>query len=367
MGLFNFFKGNGKGKSLSPDQAWNKPVAKEDKKFYQPDSYYTRASYEGTMMEKRVVTYPERKKTAVSSDRGLYPSEILLLEYCNKGIYPNPENGYPGFWWFEYGIRNVGVMLKTLEDRGFIILGSPEDSVNSLKVNEIKELLKSKGLNTTGKKAELVERIGGNITPSDVQIYGLQGKYRLTNLGYQEIMDNAYVGYMHNHKKKTIEDNSFGSNFNVWGVNNKLGSGDKPNWKNIVDRLEKEMDDEIRNRNRVFMENLEESDSEMYKVLDGKDKQLEAIKVARENYEQDNNLERYINFWEEIWNNGGLKFEGSKWHFELPDLYIKSKDYDSALRILKRIKNTKPNYSEKADKYSDRIKKLNEKESNKNK
>ncbi|UKI29899.1 MAG: hypothetical protein L6W00_17930 [Lentisphaeria bacterium] len=33
----------------------------------------------------------------------------------------------------------------------------------------------------------------------------------------------------------------------------------------------------------------------------------------------------YIKFWEDLWANGGLIFEGTHWHFELADLYIKNK------------------------------------------
>ena len=58
-----------------------------------------------------------------------------------------------------------------------------------------------------------------------------------------------------------------------------------------------------------------------------------------------------------VWLNGGLKFEGAKWHFELPDLYIKAKRYDEALAFVTNIKKSKPIYAEKADVY---IKKIQE-------
>lgn len=43
-----------------------------------------------------------------------------MLHHCNN--YPNPENGYPGYWWFKYGIRDVGSDFKSLETRRFIVL-----------------------------------------------------------------------------------------------------------------------------------------------------------------------------------------------------------------------------------------------------
>ena len=108
MGIFDKFK----KKEIFCEPA----VPDEEKKYYQPDSYYTEYSHKGTQFEKRVIPFDERKKISYPSRNGLYVAEILLLEYCSYGTYPQPKNGYPGFWWFAYGIRNVGFRLKSLED-----------------------------------------------------------------------------------------------------------------------------------------------------------------------------------------------------------------------------------------------------------
>lgn len=88
-------------------------VSPDERPFYQPDNYYTFYSYPGTAMAKRVVPFDERKQTTYPSQRGLYVAEILLLAYCDKGKYPKPKGGYPGFWWFKYGIRDVGHALES--------------------------------------------------------------------------------------------------------------------------------------------------------------------------------------------------------------------------------------------------------------
>lgn len=72
-----------------------------------------------------------------------------------------------------------------------------------------------------------------------------------------------------------------------------------------------------------------------------------------------------IEFWENIWNNGGLLFNGSKWTFRLPDLYIKQERYDDALSILRRIRN--PSYSDKKKSYIERIEKLKQRSNKKSK
>lgn len=170
------------------------PIPEYEKPFYREDSYYTNCSYPGTEFERRVITFEERKKMSYPSRNGLYVAEILLLEYCSYGTYPNPKNGYPGFWWFSYGMRNIGFYLQSLADRGFI------------EFNEARQ------------------------------------KYYLTALGESELGENFYIPYMHKHKKKTTEDTTFGPEFNVWSINRIL-KGDAKDWKSIVAEEERKLDE----------------------------------------------------------------------------------------------------------------------------
>lgn len=88
MGLFDFFK----KKELKKDTPTQiAAVPESEKKYYQPDEYYTKKVAEGTMFERTITAFEDRKKTAIPSKRGLYPAEILLLEYCTKGNYPGPR------------------------------------------------------------------------------------------------------------------------------------------------------------------------------------------------------------------------------------------------------------------------------------
>ena len=182
MGIFDVFK----KKPLEVEP----PIAEDEKSYYRPDGYYTNLAHEGTQFQRKVITFEERKKISFPSARGLYVAEILLLEYCSYGTYPKPKNGYPGFWWFEYGIRNVGYHLKRLEDMGYI------------------EMLPEKG------------------------------KYYLTELGQLELGDNLYVPYMHKHKRKTTEDTTFGPEFNVWSVNREINTRPGVNWEYIANEQE---------------------------------------------------------------------------------------------------------------------------------
>lgn len=97
--------------------------------------------------------------------------------------------------------------------------------------------------------------------------------------------------------------------------------------------------------------------NELTNVLSAQDKQLQAIQRAEEKYRDD--IDGLILFWEQIWKEGGLLFNGSRWTFRLPDLYIKQKRYDDALKILRKIK--KPEYAEKKHSYIERVTSLKEK------
>ncbi len=362
MGLFDLFKKKERPVQITERENRNDTVPEMIEKDCQPEETFSDVVAEGTAFEKRIISFEERKITAIPSARGLYPAEILLLEYCSKGRYPGPKDEYPKFWWYEYGIRDVDEALKNLEERGYIAFASVKESVNSLTIPQLKELLMKRGESVTGKKAELVARVSNVIPEETLVLAGVRPKYRLTKIGAQELSENAYVPYMHKAPNKTTEDVHFGSTFNVWSINQLLGYGDKSNWKNIVDEQESRMNKEMADRNAAFMKDLKKVDPDGYKELEIQNQQIVAVQKAKEKFNEDKDIDSYIAFWEMIWENGGLKFEGVGWHFELPDLYIKAKRYDDALDFVTKLKQQKPNYAYKADIYIKRIEELKDKQ-----
>lgn len=247
MGLLDFFtkrsklQNDQKSTANSTASALYSTIPDENEsKYYQRPGYYTEKAFEGTQFERAVITFEERKKTCIPTKNGLYVAEILLLAMCN--LYPNPKNGYPGYWWFQYGIRNVNNALKSLEKRGFIRLASASESLPSMTVSQLKDILARSNLPTTGKKTDLLDRIRNTLDETDYADAVVDRKYLLTELGKQELNENEYVLYMHRHPRKTTEDATFGPVFNVWEVNKKLGNLDKSNWRSIVDAMERNLD-----------------------------------------------------------------------------------------------------------------------------
>lgn len=122
------------------------------------DSKHPSKVFSGTMFERDVLTVGQRIKSATPSKGGLYPHEILLLEYARTGRIKYMKvdaTEFPKFWWYKYGIKDVPAILKSLNERGFLEIGT--DGVS----------------------------------------------YRLAKQGESELKANGYVYYIHRYSKET--------------------------------------------------------------------------------------------------------------------------------------------------------------------
>lgn len=364
MGLFDFLKskptqadnGNspikiGSGDGFRPvkvEYADSRSVAPDERQYYRPDDYYTTYSYPGMEMTRKVITFEERKKTSFPSVRGLYVAEVLLLEYCSYGKYPKPSGGYPGLWWFEYGIRDVGHALESLEKRGFLRRAPLNQCLSSMKVDELKQILDKAGLPTTGKKADLVKRISEEIPRESVGLPESAYKYELTDLGIDELKKNGYVPYMHKHPHKTMEDARFGEVFNVWSVNKLFPDGDASDWRRVVGRLEEKLFgadmatavlDEQAKEKRDYVS--ERSAIRAY-LADQRDYINKSVRTSGDGYAEESkgldlmrigkDKEALVQFYVAI----GKKFDAPALYREAAGLLEKYEMYDEALYVIDR-------------------------------
>ena len=340
----------------TPTVPAGQPIPEGEKKYYQPDEYYTEKRFQGTPFASDVITFEERKKTAYPSRTGLYPAEILLLQYCSYGTYPHPKNGYPGFWWFEYGIRNVGAVLSDLEERGYIQYVSAVQTLPRLTIPQLRELLSTFGLKAQGRKSDLIEALCANVPPENLERAVKERKYTLTPLGKIELEENAYIPYMHRQHKSGGDNPDDPSSFNVWVINRLLAKTDKGSWKVICDKKEHERDAYWRVGTKGLYGSLEKSDSKLANTLKAQDAQLESIKIAEAKYSKSGDINALIDFWEKLWKQRGLLFNGAYWTFRLADLYIQQRRYEDALKFVKSIHD--PIYDCKVQKYITRIEKI---------
>lgn len=241
MGIFDKIKNQAGGKDSPPRDKNGVPyadsssVAEDERPFYQNDEYYSYYSYGNTDAD-RLITFEERKSKSYPSAGGLYVGEIMLLEYVSYGSYPKPAKGYPGFWWFQYGIRDIGHALESLAQRGFIQWASKANRVDHLTVAELKELLGRFQLQTSGSKAAILARIHDSIPEDQLPEDMLPPKYELTEAGAKELAENAYIPYMHKSQYKTFEEVG---GLNVWSLNNSFKGRMPENWRQIIGAMEK--------------------------------------------------------------------------------------------------------------------------------
>lgn len=155
-----------------------------------------------------IVPAEKRMKNAIASKHGLYPHEVLVLDYSR--VYYTEGNSYPGFWWYRYGVRDVDKCLRFLFDRGFLKVGDLQSAIALENATVLKEELKKYGLKVSGKKDELVQRLIAEVPHDELNSRFVKRTYQLTELGKQALEEEGYVPYIHRH---TLED------LDIWSLN----------------------------------------------------------------------------------------------------------------------------------------------------
>ena len=166
----------------------------------------------------------EIKKIADDSNlskRKLKPNEILFLFYCEK--YSSNENVFPNFWEFRYGL-NPEKTVKKLLKLNFIRISTAKESLENIKTNDLKEILRKKELKVSGKKSELIKRVSDSVTEEELSIIFPDRFYRLTELGNSEKTENEYV-YI-------FEKPRYG--FTLWEVNKLIGTKDPKRYMDYI-------------------------------------------------------------------------------------------------------------------------------------
>lgn len=162
--------------------------------------------------EEDVPSLESRISRATPSKQGLYPHEILMLSYAHT--YKVSNNKFQGFWYYLYSVKEPQTILTSLYERGFVTLGDLKDTIEKLKVTELKEELVSIGEKTTGKKAELITRLLEKGDTNYLSQKYQERYYTLTEKGEQELNDNNYVAYLHKTKYISVWDMNYLLNIN---------------------------------------------------------------------------------------------------------------------------------------------------------
>lgn len=143
--------------------------------------------------ETEVREIKELARKSIPSINGLRPHEIFMLSYAP--YYKTEGNSFPQFWHYDFGVDDPQAILDMLLEHGFIRIATAKESVEKLKVAELKEILSEHGIKATGKKSDLVLSVQENISEEDLAQKIPVRRYALTELGEQELNENEYVTY----------------------------------------------------------------------------------------------------------------------------------------------------------------------------
>ncbi|MFV0314395.1 MAG: SAP domain-containing protein [Anaerotignum sp.] len=157
---------------------------------------------------KDVIPAEIRTKDAFATKDGLYPHEILVLSYADGFAVDHKD--FQNFWWYSYGVKDVSAVLKSLKERGFIEVGNLETAIKSETVVKLKEVLKSYNLKVSGKKAELIKRLLGEVSHEQLNLLFPKRIYILSGAGALALEEAEYIPYIH---KNMIEE------LDIWSLN----------------------------------------------------------------------------------------------------------------------------------------------------
>lgn len=184
MGLFNFFHKKSpkqEAPSLQPKQAVQVNV---------------------TVSDPEIPSLPSLLSTAVPSGRGLYPHEILMLQYAPA--YKTTGNTFQRFWLYEYGVQQPQKILDALLNRNFLCVGGIKETLQNQTVASLKGALSEIGAKTTGKKDSLIEQLLETWDRTALESKYPERYFALTESGQQELRENEYVPYLHKKKYMSV-------------------------------------------------------------------------------------------------------------------------------------------------------------------
>ena len=158
---------------------------------------------------------------------GLYPSELVMLSLAER--YRTIETSFPGYLTYTYEIANPPKMLKSLQKKGLIEVGGAIDSLENLKLPELKAIAASLGIAVKGKKAAIISQLSGAGEDSLSQ-FVKERTWKLTASGIEELKANPYIQYfLENHPYNLAE-----VGVDIWSVNDEFVRNPNRPYRDII-------------------------------------------------------------------------------------------------------------------------------------
>lgn len=135
-----------------------------------------------------------------------YSQAVFLWCVGKKASQILKRDEYPSYIFYECGIQNGPIYHKKMIKEGYLIESPLEDLLNTLKIDQLKEILQTSGCSTTGKKAALIRRIIEEVPHNKIAEQFPQKMYSLSEKGKAFIEEyNAYIE-LHTHSNWQISE-----------------------------------------------------------------------------------------------------------------------------------------------------------------
>lgn len=160
---------------------------------------------------------------------GLYPAELVMLSLAEH--YITTETNFPGYLTNTYEIANPPKILKSLQAKGLIEVGSMIDSLDHFTLPELKEIAASLGIVVKGKKADFISRLS-EAGEDSLSRFVKERTWKLTESGKEELKANPYIQYF-------LEKHSYNVNevgVDIWSVNDEFVKNPKRPYRDIIYR-----------------------------------------------------------------------------------------------------------------------------------
>lgn len=168
-----------------------------------------------------------KQKTNTKKDNDFLSYQKTLFLY-SLSFYTKPieDNGkYKRYLIYECKINNPQNFHKKMIAENYLELATKEETINTLTVSELKQILKSNALPVSGKKEILINRIKENIDLENLTFNDQQKRYTLSDKGKQYLKKHYEFVLLHNHNNWDINfkeyinrKNRLGSKYSFYDV-----------------------------------------------------------------------------------------------------------------------------------------------------
>ena len=179
--------------------------------------------------KKESINVPSFHLKGKPDTNGLYPSELVMLSLAEHFI--TTETNFPSYLTYTYEIANPAKMLKSLQTKGYIEVGSAIDALDYFKLPELKEIAASLGIVFKGKKADIISQLT-KVGEDSLSHFVNKRTWTLTESGKEELKANPYIQYFL--EKHPYNINEVG--VDIWSVNDEFVKNPKRPYKDIIYR-----------------------------------------------------------------------------------------------------------------------------------